>query len=71
MTFLKKFLPKRIDENIKNKLRKIDDEIPKPIGIRVQDSNDVLVDNCVFRNIPTPILDVGGKRNVYRRIRAY
>lgn len=55
----------------RTKIRNIDDEIPKPIGIKFENARNCLVDNGVFQGIPTPILDIGGKGNVYRRIRAY
>lgn len=65
------FRPKRVDQKIRFSPRRINDEIPMPIGIKLENSSNCYFDNLTFRNISTPILDIGGKGNRYRNIRAF
>lgn len=71
MSGRKKRGARRVDEEIPLRVRNIEEELPKPIGIYGENvSNSVFINN-VFVGVPTPIYIKGGRNNVFWNNKAY
>ena len=62
----RRYLARHADDSIRLKKRRLDDEIPKPIGISAVGGADVSIINCQFNGIPSPVV-LGNNRKVTLR----
>ncbi|MGA2308189.1 MAG: hypothetical protein ABSG57_01410 [Candidatus Bathyarchaeia archaeon] len=71
MSERKKTRARKVDEEVPLRVRNIEDELPKPIGIYAENlSNSVFINNT-FVGVPTPIYIKRGRNNVFWNNRAY
>ncbi|MCJ7631606.1 hypothetical protein MUP77_04295 [Candidatus Bathyarchaeota archaeon] len=63
--------PRKVDEGVPLRVRNIEEELPKPIGIHAENLSNSLITNCTFVGVPTPIFIRRGKNNVFWNNRVY
>ncbi|ADB58649.1 hypothetical protein [Archaeoglobus profundus] len=62
---------RKVDKEIPFRVKRIDDHIPKPIGILLENCQYYRCENITTVGIPSPIVDIGGRFGIIRNIRAY